>query len=54
MGRNKPQRPRPVVTTDSKHTDTKPQGEQQLSNAVWVQIVKAIRALQREPSNVAA
>lgn len=35
MGRNKP-RPTP-----------KPQGEQQLSNAAWAQIVKTIRELAR-------
>lgn len=46
MGRNK-QTPRPRPTTQ-----TKPQGEQQLSNAVWEQIVKAIRALNREAAAV--
>ncbi|MBL8915441.1 MAG: hypothetical protein JNM17_32355 [Archangium sp.] len=48
MGRNK-QTPRPRPT-QSGPKSTKPTGEQQLSNAVWEQIVKAIRALNREPS----
>lgn len=45
MGRNKPT-PRPRPTQNG----PKPQGEQQLSDAVWAQIVKAIRELHREPS----
>lgn len=47
MGRNKQTPPRPRPTTQ-----IKPQGEQQLSNAVWEQIVKAIRALNREAAAV--
>ncbi len=41
MGRNKPLRPRPAVG--------KPQGEQQLSQSAWAQIVKAIRDLTPPP-----
>jgi len=40
MGRNKPRPPAQVG---------KPQGEQQLSDAAWAQIVKTIRELTQQP-----
>jgi hypothetical protein len=50
MGRHKPQRPRPSSNTHSTNSKPRPQGEQQLSNTVWAQIVKAIRALDHAPA----
>lgn len=48
MGRNKNATRRPSDGARAK--SSKPQGEQQLSNAVWAKIVKAIRELKEATS----